>query len=579
MSIISSILKLPIQAILHLFGGAQHCPRLVFGFLPFHFKDRVGHDAGRGLHVQHAVLDHAGADRDRHVHFAAKRQVAAGAAIDAALGDFQFVDHFHCAHFRRAGQGAGREGGAQHVEVRQAVLQRAFHVRDDMLHMRVFFDHHAVGDLHAASRRDAADIVARQVDQHHVFGDLFRVGQQFGRQCRVAFWRGAARTGAGDRTQRHFLAAVRRAFIAHQNLGRSADDLHVAEVIEVHVRRRVQRTQRAVQRQRRIDIRFADALADLHLHQVAGHHVFMRPGDRLQVVFLRKIADRFGAHRAAGDGRIDAAAQHHAQVFQALARLGKRLWRGGVGVDDQIELAGQVVDHGQFFGHHQLDVGQPEVVFRRAAGQLFLDMAHGVVAEVAGQAAAETRHAGAQRHLEARLVLFDEVERIAFVLFDHGAVFHDLGAVAEGAQHGGGGQADEGKASEAFAADHRFQQEGVLAALLGLRQFQIQRERGFEVGERFRDQGDAVIALLCQRFEFEFGHVSLHAAGVQVCTAPAVGYQKTCRMRVRTRQQSSYGSALSLPGLPASPKPGLNRAGLGDIVFFDEKRVHDKVFV
>ncbi|MNT14262.1 hypothetical protein D3C72_1492590 [compost metagenome] len=144
-------------------------------------------------------------------------------------------------------------------------------------------------------------------------------------------------------------------------------------------------------------------------------------------------------------------------------------------------------------------------------------MAHGVVAEVAGQAAAEARHAGAQGDLEARLVLFDEVERIAFVLFDHDAVLDDFGALAIAAQHGRGRQADEGIAAEAFAADDGFKQKGVLAALLGLCQFQVQGERCFQVGERFRDQGDAVVALLGQRFEFEFGHVSLHAVRVCVC--------------------------------------------------------------
>ena len=61
-------------------------------------------------------------------------------------------------------------------------------------------------------------------------------------------------------------------------------------------------------------------------------------------------------------------------------------------------------------------------------GQLRLDVAHGVVAEVAGQAAAEARQAGPQRHLEALLVGGDEVQRIAVVRLDHLAVGHDLGA-------------------------------------------------------------------------------------------------------------------------------------------------------
>jgi hypothetical protein len=48
----------------------------------------------------------------------------------------------------------------------------------------------------------------------------------------------------------------------------------------------------------------------------------------------------------------------------------------------------------------------------------------------------------------------------------------------------------------------------------------------------------------------------------------SVGFQKTWR-RTGAADSNQYG--LLSPGLPASPKPGLNRAGLGDSVFFGEK--------
>ncbi|MNN46887.1 hypothetical protein D3C81_1612870 [compost metagenome] len=68
-------------------------------------------------------------------------------------------------------------------------------------------------------------------------------------------------------------------------------------------------------------------------------------------------------------------------------------------------------------------------------------------------------------------------------------------------------QADKRKAPEALAADHRFQQEGVDAARLRLGQLQVQRQRRFQVGKGLGDQRDAVVALVGQRFEFQFGHV------------------------------------------------------------------------
>ena len=54
-------------------------------------------------------------------------------------------------------------------------------------------------------------------------------------------------------------------------------------------------------------------------------------------------------------------------------------------------------------------------------------MAHGVVAEVAGQPAAKTRQARAQRHLETLLVSLNEVQRVQGRSLQHLAVSHHLG--------------------------------------------------------------------------------------------------------------------------------------------------------
>jgi hypothetical protein len=122
--------------------------------------------------------------------------------------------------------------------------------------------------------------------------------------------------------------------------------------------------------------------------------------------------------------------------------------------------------------------------------------------------------------------------------FDDGLPFLDRRSVAAACAAGSRRQADEGIAAEALAADHRFEQEGVLAGVLALGQLQVQRERRFEVGEGFGDQGNAVVALGGQRFEFEFGHVfsgpPVKEGGGRRCL------QKTCRYAMH-RQQSSTG--------------------------------------
>jgi len=69
-------------------------------------------------------------------------------------------------------------------------------------------------------------------------------------------------------------------------------------------------------------------------------------------------------------------------------------------------------------------------------------------------------------------------------------------------------QADEGVAPEALAAHHRLEQVAVGAA----GELQVHRERRVEVGARFRQHGNAGIALLRELLELKLVHVTISAA-------------------------------------------------------------------
>jgi hypothetical protein len=60
---------------------------------------------------------------------------------------------------------------------------------------------------------------------------------------------------------------------------------------------------------------------------------------------------------------------------------------------------------------------------------------------------------------------------------------------------------------------------------------------------------------------------SLHAAGIRRCASGGVFKKPVAHGNADDSNQ--FG--LVLPGLPASPKPGLNRACLVDGVFFGER--------
>ena len=93
----------------------------------------------------------------------------------------------------------------------------AFHVADDVHHVRIALHFESLGDLHAARAGDAAYVIARQINQHQVLGALFGVLPQFGLQCSVLLGRAATWPSARQGANRHFAAVIGQALFSHQN--------------------------------------------------------------------------------------------------------------------------------------------------------------------------------------------------------------------------------------------------------------------------------------------------------------------------------------------------------------------------
>ena len=100
-----------------------------------------------------------------------------------------------------------------------------------MHHVAVGLDLHQLVHLDAAVLAHPAEVVAPEVDHHHVLGALLLVGQQLRGDPPVLLGRRAARARAGDRLRQHVPPAD-----GQQRLGAGSRDLEVAEVEEVHVR-------------------------------------------------------------------------------------------------------------------------------------------------------------------------------------------------------------------------------------------------------------------------------------------------------------------------------------------------------
>ena len=291
---------------------------------------------------------------------------------------------------------------------------------------------------------DAAEVVAAEVDEHHVLGALLGVGEQLLGDPAVLLGAGAARAGAGDRPGRHAAAGD-----GDQRLGAGAGDLEVAEVEEVHVRARVDRPQPAVDRERLDRHRRRPALRGDHLVGVAGVDVLDDPRDHRLELLARHVRLKRRQRRGpapggrAGRGTGPASRQRTSAIVSSAARVGRLEVVVGVDVGEHRDRVLEVVEHDQRVGQHQRQVGHADRVGVRLAERL--DGAHEVVGEHADRAAGERRQVRERRGVEAVELRGGERVRVA-------------GIAERPAQHLARAEADERVAPDA-ALVGRLEQE------------------------------------------------------------------------------------------------------------------------
>src|SRR6266567_7367106 len=210
--------------------------------------------------------------------------------------------------------------------------------------------------------------------------------------------------------------------------------------------------------------------------------------------------------------------------------------RLGIGVDDERNLSGQVIDHRQLFGQQQQylgDIGELAAGRGRRRCKPRLDMPHRVVGEVASEPAAEAGQSGHRCGAIPALEPGNEIERVAGVALGNAlAVIHlDVATTRTDARRRG--QAYERIAAETLAADNRLEQERERA----VRELDVERKRGIEVGERLEDEWDAVIALRGQRAEFGFGHDASTVLSTCATDSRDVAWARDASASYERRQQ------------------------------------------
>ena len=176
---------------------------LVLGLLELALRDALGHDPRPGVDVRLAVLEHRAPDRDRGVEVAVVAEIAHGATIQAAPLALGGGDQLHRADLGGAGEGAGREHGAQRVEGVQLRAEPRLDVAHQVEDVAVALHLHVLAGAHRAGPGDPPEVVAAEVDEHHVLGALLGVAggaRRPGARRRRGWCRGAACRRSGGWT-------------------------------------------------------------------------------------------------------------------------------------------------------------------------------------------------------------------------------------------------------------------------------------------------------------------------------------------------------------------------------------------
>ena len=163
--------------------------------------------------------------------------------IGTAAAAFHRADDFHGPQLGRAADRTRGEGGGQHIHRIQPVGKTRRHAAGQVHDMGETLHVHIAFHAHAAGPRHAPQIVAPQIDQHHMLGLFLGVGAQFGGQPRVFQIIAPATTGSRNGRQLKGSGSA-----AHHDFRRGTKKRHAGQSHVKHVGRRIDAPQTAIER-------------------------------------------------------------------------------------------------------------------------------------------------------------------------------------------------------------------------------------------------------------------------------------------------------------------------------------------
>lgn len=87
---------------------------------------------------------------------------------------FQCRQNLACSQLGRTCHTAGRKCCLQDIKRRRAMAQASANRRDEIVYRGVSFDLHQLRTVDRTESTDATEIVAEEVDDHEIFGEVLR---------------------------------------------------------------------------------------------------------------------------------------------------------------------------------------------------------------------------------------------------------------------------------------------------------------------------------------------------------------------------------------------------------------------
>ena len=296
--------------------GLDQRPRLDEALGKLALRCRVRDDAAADAEPHAVTGDLERADRDVELEPRRGADVPDRTGVRLTRRGFELGGDLHRPHLGRSRDRAGREGGAQQVGVGDVGPEVADDVGDQVPD-GVPLGPHEGRHPHAAGCADATEVVAHEVDDHHVLGPVLRRRRQL-----VGV--GVEGCRALDRRGEDLVARA-----SQEQLGREARDRALGSVDERGVRRGQRLDAGAEQVERIARERRLEPRAEIDLEDVAGADVLERASDGRRVrVGRRRHGERADAELRR-PGRLGQRVEHVGVVEVPLAGVPGRGRRGG----------------------------------------------------------------------------------------------------------------------------------------------------------------------------------------------------------------------------------------------------------